>query len=228
MRRTLLFDIRRFVGQRSHSSLGHRSDLSGLSGRISAPCAASGSVRSLGEGAQRRTLNSAPQQEPAQSSAPPAAEKSASSASSATATATTTITTTTATPVTSYEGQQQEAIKARSKKLAESANRQQSVWNLVVPEMNWDFRSPMIPVLLLAVVYLQYLITTKQGVKEVKELEEVRVWREERKARRDAEDALFAPSSETSTSGPTAGALAVPSGETGTSGSTTGSNVGGA
>eukprot|EP00930_Biecheleria_cincta_P089538 TRINITY_DN7886_c0_g1_i1.p2 TRINITY_DN7886_c0_g1~~TRINITY_DN7886_c0_g1_i1.p2 ORF type:complete len:127 (-),score=30.97 TRINITY_DN7886_c0_g1_i1:291-650(-) len=77
---------------------------------------------------------------------------------------------------------------------AEKAKKAQRVWEMMVPEANWDFRSPMIPALLLGIVLLQYLITKKQGDAAERELEEVRQLKEERKARREEREAALAAS----------------------------------
>eukprot|EP00440_Ansanella_granifera_P001586 gb/GFBE01001708.1/.p1 GENE.gb/GFBE01001708.1/~~gb/GFBE01001708.1/.p1 ORF type:complete len:147 (+),score=30.20 gb/GFBE01001708.1/:1-441(+) len=71
----------------------------------------------------------------------------------------------------------------------EKARKAQSVWNMMVPEQSWDWRSPMIPILLLSIVVLQYLITQKQSDARERELEEVRILKEERQARREAREA---------------------------------------
>ncbi|CAJ1447968.1 unnamed protein product [Effrenium voratum] len=70
------------------------------------------------------------------------------------------------------------------KSAAEKAKESQQLWNTFVPEQNWDFRSPLLPTLVLGIVVLQYLISQKKADVAEKELEEAKLLMEERRARR--------------------------------------------
>eukprot|EP00439_Symbiodinium_sp_Y106_P058614 s5809_g8.t1 len=70
----------------------------------------------------------------------------------------------------------------------ERAKKAQELWRMMVPEQHWDFRSPMIPTLILFIVFLQYLISQKQSDVAEKEREEVRLLQDERRARRAASE----------------------------------------
>eukprot|EP00931_Biecheleriopsis_adriatica_P081388 TRINITY_DN54716_c0_g1_i1.p1 TRINITY_DN54716_c0_g1~~TRINITY_DN54716_c0_g1_i1.p1 ORF type:complete len:116 (-),score=26.02 TRINITY_DN54716_c0_g1_i1:157-504(-) len=69
---------------------------------------------------------------------------------------------------------------------SEESKKAQRVWDMMVPEQNWDYRSPMIPILIFGILVLQYLISSKQDDTEEQELQEVRRLKEEREARRAA------------------------------------------
>ncbi|CAE7527600.1 unnamed protein product [Symbiodinium natans] len=75
---------------------------------------------------------------------------------------------------------------------AERAKKAQELWSTFVPEQHWDFRSPMIPTLILAIVFLQFLISQKQSDVAEKEREEVRLLQDERRARRAATEKALA------------------------------------
>eukprot|EP00434_Breviolum_minutum_P030173 symbB.v1.2.026684.t1/scaffold2603.1/size75102/4 len=73
----------------------------------------------------------------------------------------------------------------------EEAKKSQQLWDILVPERNWDFRSPLIPTLILAIVFLQYLISQKKEDVAEREREEAKILMEEKRARRAAQEAAF-------------------------------------
>mmetsp|Transcript_34655 Transcript_34655/g.110080 ORF Transcript_34655/g.110080 Transcript_34655/m.110080 type:complete len:118 (-) Transcript_34655:49-402(-) len=56
--------------------------------------------------------------------------------------------------------------------LGNEAKKAERLWNLLVPERNWDWRHPMIPGLIAAILGLQWLIGTSESGTEQKEREE--------------------------------------------------------
>ncbi|CAL1157326.1 unnamed protein product [Cladocopium goreaui] len=71
------------------------------------------------------------------------------------------------------------------------AKRSQQLWDILVPERNWDFRSPFIPTMILAIAVLQYMISLKKVDVAERELEESKHLLEEKRARRAAQEAAL-------------------------------------
>mmetsp|Transcript_35622 Transcript_35622/g.57292 ORF Transcript_35622/g.57292 Transcript_35622/m.57292 type:complete len:108 (-) Transcript_35622:171-494(-) len=86
--------------------------------------------------------------------------------------------------------QRRSFCKATESKDSE-AKRSQQLWDILVPERNWDFRSPFIPTMILAIAVLQYMISLKRVDVAERELEESKHLLEEKRARRAAQEAAF-------------------------------------
>eukprot|EP00933_Yihiella_yeosuensis_P040639 TRINITY_DN3497_c0_g2_i1.p1 TRINITY_DN3497_c0_g2~~TRINITY_DN3497_c0_g2_i1.p1 ORF type:complete len:131 (+),score=29.72 TRINITY_DN3497_c0_g2_i1:84-476(+) len=75
--------------------------------------------------------------------------------------------------------------QTESQKASEEAARAQKIWESAVPEMNWDFRSPVIIVMVIALIVLQVMISTKQSSVAEKEQDEIAKIKAERQAERE-------------------------------------------
>eukprot|EP00928_Gymnodinium_smaydae_P034910 TRINITY_DN24649_c0_g2_i1.p2 TRINITY_DN24649_c0_g2~~TRINITY_DN24649_c0_g2_i1.p2 ORF type:complete len:206 (+),score=62.08 TRINITY_DN24649_c0_g2_i1:80-619(+) len=87
------------------------------------------------------------------------------------------------------------SVDEETAKAMKNAKEAQRMWNTMVPERNWDVRSPMFPALIFCIVILQVLIY-RSGSDEELEQQEVDRLKAERLARREAQRAAASAAAE--------------------------------